>query len=100
MMLLPFKMSSESESSNKPSEECGTICCNCTRTSEFCRMLSVCSRGTGEKKLPYFLGYKTEFFPFQNSPKNLDPSYKIDLNLWECLRRLKLVSQQNFIGLI
>ena len=25
--------------------------------------------------LPYFFGYKTEFFPFQNNSKNLDPSY-------------------------
>ena len=26
--------------------------------------------------LPYFFGYKTEFFSFQNNPKDLDPSYK------------------------
>ena len=31
--------------------------------------------------LPYFLGYKTDFFPFQNNPKDLDPSYKTDLDL-------------------
>ena len=24
---------------------------------------------------------------FQNSPKNLDPSFKMDLELWECFRR-------------
>ena len=27
--------------------------------------------------IPYFSAYKTEAFPFQNNPKNLDPSYKI-----------------------
>ena len=29
----------------------------------------------------YFFSYKAEFFSFQNNPKNLDPSYKVDLNL-------------------
>ena len=29
----------------------------------------------------YFFGYKTEFFFFQNNPKDLDPSYKMDLDL-------------------
>ena len=41
--------------------------------------------------VPYFLGYKTEFFSFQNNPKDLDPSYKTDLDLWDCLGRVKLV---------
>ena len=41
-----------------------------------------------------------EFYSFQNSPKNLDPSYKTDLDLWDCLRRVKVVFYQNFIGLI
>ena len=31
--------------------------------------------------LPYFLGYKTDFFSFQNNPKDLDPSYKMNLDL-------------------
>ena len=31
--------------------------------------------------IPYFFGYKTDFFSFQNNPKNLDPSYKMDLDL-------------------
>ena len=30
-------------------------------------------------------------FPFQNNPKNLDPSYKMDLDLWDCLGRVKLI---------
>ena len=33
-----------------------------------------------------FLG----IFSFQNNPKDLDLSYKTDLELWDCLRRLKL----------
>ena len=41
--------------------------------------------------LPYFLSYKTEFFSFQNNPKNLDPSYKMDLDLWGCSGRVKFV---------
>ena len=31
--------------------------------------------------IPYFFCYKTEFYSFQNKPKNLDPSYKMDLDL-------------------
>ena len=38
-------------------------------------------------KLSYFWGYKKEFFSFYNNPKNLDPSYKLDLDLWDCLGR-------------
>ena len=40
---------------------------------------------------PYFFGYKTEFFSFQNNPKDLDPSCKTDLYLLDCLGRVKLV---------
>ena len=43
------------------------------------------------KVLPYFFGFKTEFFSFQNKPKDLDPSYKTDLDLWDGLGRVKLV---------
>ena len=50
--------------------------------------------------VPYFFGYKTDFFSFQNNPKDLDPSFKTDLDLWDCLGRVKLVLLQNFIGLI
>ena len=42
-------------------------------------------------EVPYFFGYKTEFFSFQNNPKDLDPSYKMDLDLLDCLGRVKLV---------
>ena len=37
----------------------------------------------------YFFGYKLEVFPFQNNPKNLDPSYKMDLEFWDCFGRTK-----------
>ena len=41
--------------------------------------------------LPNFFGYKMEFFSFRNNPKNLDPSYEMDLDLWDCLGRIKFV---------
>ena len=52
--------------------------------------------GSNGKQLPYFFSYKMLFFSFQNNPKNLDPSYKMDLDLWDCLGRVKHVLQQNF----
>ena len=56
-------------------------------------------------QLLYFFSYKTEFSFFQNNPKNLDPSYKMDLDkmnlyLWNCLGRVNLVLYQNFIEMI
>ena len=33
---------------------------------------------------------RQSFFSFQNKPKDLDPSYKRDLDLWDCLGRVKL----------
>ena len=39
----------------------------------------------------YFLGYRMEFFSFLNTLKNLDPSYKMDLVLWDCYGRVKFV---------
>ena len=41
--------------------------------------------------LPYFFGYKMEFFFFQNNPINRDRSYKTDLDLQDHLGRVKLV---------
>ena len=40
-----------------------------------------------------FFGYiiRWSFFSFQNKPKDLDPSYKMDLDLWDCSGRVKLV---------
>ena len=39
-------------------------------------------------------------FSFQNNPKDLDLSCKMDLDLWDCLGRVKLVLLQNSMGLI
>ena len=36
--------------------------------------------GNSVGKLPCFFGYKTRVSTFQNNPKNLDPSYKLDLD--------------------
>ena len=33
---------------------------------------------------------RQSFFPFQNNLKNLDPPYKTDLDLLDCLGRVKL----------
>ena len=46
--------------------------------------------------IPYFFGYKKELLSFLNDPKNLDPSYKTDLDLCYCLRRVKLVYLAKF----
>ena len=48
--------------------------------------------------IPYFFGYKTGLFPFQNIPK-ISRSYKTDPDLWNSLERVKLVLNQNYIGL-
>ena len=34
---------------------------------------------------------RQSFFPFQNNTKNLDLSYKTDLDLWDCIGRAKLI---------
>ena len=39
--------------------------------------------------IPYFFGYKTDFF-FQKNPKTLDLSHEMDLGLWDCLGKLIL----------
>ena len=41
--------------------------------------------------IPYFFDYKTVLFSFQINPKNLDLPYKMDLDLWDYLARVKLV---------
>ena len=48
--------------------------------------------------LMYFFGYKTEFFFFQNNPKDLDPSCKMDLDLLDCLERALSVENQPLIS--
>ena len=41
--------------------------------------------------IPYFFDFKTRVFSFQNNPKDLDTSCKMDLDLWDCLGRVKLI---------
>ena len=36
-----------------------------------------------------WLTFKNLWLTFQNNPKNLDLSYKTDLDLWDCLRKVK-----------
>ena len=36
---------------------------------------------------------KDGFFPLPNNPKNLDLSFKTDLDLWDCLGRVKLTAK-------
>ena len=43
---------------------------------------------------------RQELFSFQNNPKYLDPSYKMDLDLGDCLGRLKIMLLHNFTGMI
>ena len=45
----------------------------------------------GKTLVPYFFGHKVEFFFCQNNFRNLDPFYKTNLGLWDCLGRVKLV---------
>ena len=60
-------------------------------TSLLYRFILVRSGCPGKQTvLPYFFGYKTGFFPFQNNSKNLDPSYKMALDIWDCLGRIEL----------
>ena len=51
------------------------------RDIDFCLKVCIC--------IQYFFDYKTECFPSKTIKKNLDPSYKIDLDLWDCLGRVK-----------
>ena len=41
--------------------------------------------------LPYFCGYIVDLFCLQTNPKNLDPFYKTDLDLWDFLGRVTLI---------
>ena len=47
----------------------------------------------GQERFRYGISsvIRQEFLSFQNNPKNLDPSYKMDLGLWDWLGREKLV---------
>lgn len=36
-------------------------------------------------------------FPFQNDPRDLDPSYMMDQGLWACLERETPISKLNYM---
>ena len=57
------------------------ICPNCNKTSDAYRISSVIRRS---------------FFSFQNNTKDLDPSYKTDLDLWYCLGMGKIGIKARF----
>ena len=59
--------------------------------SECFKAFELLNKNSQQNRIPYFFGYKTELFSFQNNPKDLDPSYKTDLYLWDCLGRVELV---------
>ena len=42
------------------------------------------------------------FFSFHNNPKNLDLSYKTDLDFWDCLKGTHLIAEfhKNDLGVI
>ena len=46
-------------------------------------------------KSAIFLQLLDRLFSFQNNPKNLDPSYKMDLDLWDSLGRVKFILYPN-----
>ena len=43
--------------------------------------------------LPYFFAYEMKIFFLPKQSQNLDPSYKMDLDVWDCLGRVKFVLQ-------
>ena len=62
----------------------------CNETTNCCHPTKINIKAA----LSYFFGYKTEvFFFFQYNLKNLDPSYKMDLDLWDCLDWVKLIAK-------
>ena len=46
----------------------------------------------------FFSVIRQFFFPLKKNSKILDPSYKMKLDLWDCLERVKL--QKNFVELV
>ena len=56
-----------------------------------CPIFSQHTNGSKHKVFTVFLWLSDRVFSFQNNPKDLDPSCKTDLDLWDCLGRVKLV---------
>ena len=61
-----------------------SFCNSCDNCSRLVKLSMKKKQQKTANTLPYFFGYKTEFFFFQNNPKDLDPSCKMDLDLLDC----------------
>ena len=57
---------------------------------DFMPMASVSPVCPWSRNILYFFDYKMEFFSFLNNPTDLDPSCKMDLDLWDCLGRVNI----------
>ena len=75
------------------------IAASSLRTVLICRIKVFCPRITGLLRY-YSSSVIIQCFSFQTNVKNLVPSYKMALDLWDCLERVKLVIQKSFKGLI
>ena len=79
--------------------------CRITKSSRFTVQLTLLKTLISQSILLYQRIYRISSvirrsFSFQNNPKDLDLSCKMDLDLWDCLGSVKLVLLQNFIGQI
>ena len=62
---------------------------------------SVCLDSYLYSQVPYFfLRLLGRVFPCETVGKTLDPSYKMNLDFWDCFGRENPISLQNFVGLI
>ena len=48
----------------------------------------------------HVFSHKTDVFPSKTTPDNLDPSYKMDLDFWNCFDRENPILQQNYSNLV
>ena len=65
-------------------------CLCCDQTVDICSFLFLLTRA---EKPRYHIStvIRRSFFSFQNNPKDLDPSSKMNLDPCDCLGRVKLV---------
>ena len=64
-------------------------------TVKFLLLLSIYTK----RHIPLLFGSKTEFFQFQNNHRNLDPSYKTDLEFTHSFVREENLTYGQFINL-
>ena len=69
------------------------LCVSCNQQKASHRFGFSGSVGIGNVRYCYRTSsvIRQSFFSFLNNPKILDTSYKMDLDLWDCLGRVKLV---------